>query len=86
MIRIGVETLAKRYYDIDRRSGVDRRKAHKLEYFLQGGAERRSFRERRLSEERRSGWVRVGDWCSVRLESLEAGKGPRRNPDPDEKK
>jgi len=74
----GVEALTQRFSDIDRRSGVDRRKAHKLEYFLNGGVERRSFKERRSSKERREGWVRVSDWCSVRLESLQARKVPKR--------
>lgn len=78
--------MSKRYSDIDRRSGVDRRKAHKLEYFMRGGMERRSFRERRSIKERRMGWVRVSDWCSVRLESLQAGKGPSKISDPYEKK
>lgn len=72
--------MPKRTYDIDRRTGVDRRKSHKLEYFLQGGVERRSFKERRSSEERRSDWVRVGDWCSVRLKSLQSGRGRLKKP------
>jgi hypothetical protein len=74
----GVESVVRRYSDIDRRSGVERRKAHKIEYFLSGGPERRSFKERRSTKERRSHWVRVSEWCSVRLESLEAGKVSRR--------
>jgi hypothetical protein len=74
----GVEALTQRFSDIDRRSGMDRRKAHKLEYFLNGGVERRNFKERRSSKERREGWVRVSDWCSVRLDSLRAGKVPKR--------
>ena len=86
MIRFRVETMTKKTYDIDRRSGVDRRKAHHLEYFLQGGVERRSFKERRSGGERRSGWVKVSDWCSVRQESLEAGKRTKRKLDPQEKK
>jgi hypothetical protein len=36
---------------------VDRRKAHSLDYSLNGGAERRSGKERRSPAERRSGWV-----------------------------
>lgn len=69
---------SRRHYGIDRRFGVDRRKVHKLEYFLQGGLERRSFKERRSGLERRSGWVKVSDWGSVRMESLEEGKGLRK--------
>ena len=31
----------------DRRTGTDRRKSYSIDYFLQGGIERRSWRERR---------------------------------------
>ena len=31
----------------DRRSGKDRRKSYSIDYFLQGGVERRSWKERR---------------------------------------
>jgi hypothetical protein len=75
----GVKAVTERFSDIDRRTGADRRKEHKLEYFLNGGPERRSFKERRSSRERRDGWVRVSDWCSVRLKSLQAGKILKRN-------
>ena len=70
--------MIRRFSDMDRRSGVDRRKAHKLEYFLNGGQERRSFKERRSIKERRHGWVRVSEWASLRLESLQAGKAPKK--------
>ena len=68
--------MIRRSSDMDRRSGVDRRKAHKLDYFLNGGVERRSFKERRSVKERREGWVRVSEWTSLRLESLQVGKTP----------
>ena len=51
--------------NIDRRSGVDRRKVHNLDYFLGGGVERRSWKERRQQEERRADWMRIGEWNSV---------------------
>jgi hypothetical protein len=70
--------LIRRSSDMDRRSGVDRRKAHKLDYFLNGGVERRSFKERRSVKERREGWVRVSEWTSLRLESLQVGKTPNK--------
>ena len=70
--------MTRRFSDMDRRSGLDRRKAHKLEYFLNGGLERRSFKERRSIKERRDGWVRVSEWTSLRFESLQAGKTPRK--------
>jgi hypothetical protein len=69
--------VIQRFSDIDRRSGIDRRKAHKLDYFLNGGVERRKFKEWRSRRERRTHWVRVSEWFSVRLGSLESGKVPR---------
>lgn len=50
---------------IDRRSGEDKRNRYNLDYFTDGGQERRKGRERRQSKERRSGWARVYKWCSV---------------------
>ena len=52
---------------VDRRSGEDKRKRYSLDYFTDGGAERRKGRERRQSGERRSAWARVYKWCSVFL-------------------
>ena len=51
---------------LDRRSENDRRQVYSLDYFLQGGAERRTSVERREQrQERRSGWVNVNGWSSV---------------------
>jgi hypothetical protein len=52
---------------IDRRSGEDKRKLYSLDYFTDGGEERRKGRERRQCGERRSTWARVYKWCSVFL-------------------
>ena len=52
---------------VDRRSGEDKRKRYNLDYFTEGGEERRKGKERRQSDERRSGWARVYKWCSVFL-------------------
>ena len=52
---------------VDRRSGEDKRKRYSLDYFTDGGEERRKGKERRQTEERRSGWARVYKWCSVFL-------------------
>jgi hypothetical protein len=52
---------------IDRRSGEDKRKLYNLDYFTDGGEERRRGRERRQCGERRSTWARVYKWCSVFL-------------------
>jgi hypothetical protein len=50
---------------MDRRSGDDRRQSYRLGYFMNGGIERRSGKERRLMGERRIGWVRATEWSSV---------------------
>ncbi len=50
---------------LDRRGDRDRRQAYSLDYFLNGGTERRTYGDRRVSEERRAGWVRVSKWSSV---------------------
>jgi hypothetical protein len=49
----------------DRRSRKDRRRVHDLDYFLNGGVERRAWKERRSPLERRSEWFRVSKWVSV---------------------
>lgn len=50
---------------MDRRSGEDRRKIHSLEYFKNGGVDRRLESERRTSGERRADCIRVSEWSSV---------------------
>ena len=50
---------------IDRRSGLERRNEHSLDYFLKGGGEKRSWTERRSETERRGDWIRVSEWVSV---------------------
>jgi hypothetical protein len=50
---------------IDRRSGEDRRTVYNLDYFENGGLERRTQAERRQTGERRAGCVRVTEWSSV---------------------
>ena len=52
---------------LDRRSGEDERKLYSLDYFTNGGQERRRHSERRKLDERRNTWIRVNKWCSVRL-------------------
>jgi hypothetical protein len=57
--------LKKRDSDFDRRSANDRRIIHDLDYFITGGPERRSQKERRLKAERRSGWMKISKYSSV---------------------
>ena len=48
----------------DRRCGLDRREAYDLEYFLHGGFERRTYSEKRESNEHRADWVQTSPWSS----------------------
>jgi len=48
----------------ERRSANDKRNGHDQSYFKNGGSERREIIERRHPEERRDGWLRVGQWRS----------------------
>ncbi len=50
---------------VDRRRGEARRRAYDLDYFLNGGSERRRYVDRRWRKEMRSGWVRVTKWSSI---------------------
>jgi hypothetical protein len=50
---------------LDRRSGDDRREAYDLDFFQQGGVERRSGIERRERGERRAQFVNISEWSSV---------------------
>jgi hypothetical protein len=58
--------------DMDRRSGEDRRRAYDLDYFSNGGVERRHWKEQRSNVERRIDWTRVSKWSSVSLKALKA--------------
>jgi hypothetical protein len=62
-------------YPLDRRCGEDRREAYSLDYFLEGGIERRSGNERRHQHERRKAWIRISEWSSVRKDLLGADVG-----------
>jgi hypothetical protein len=55
---------------LDRRSGEDRRDVYLVDYFTTGGTERRTHRERRRTNERRDGCVRVSRWSSVCTEKI----------------
>ena len=62
-----MQTAFMKRSQIDRRSGDDERKLYSLDYFTNGGMERRDQIERRKLAERRGEWVRVRKWYSVRL-------------------
>ena len=65
------DTPKKKRAYFDRRSGQDRRKAYNIDYFQDGGAERRnsSGEERRAEEkERRKDWIKISPWSSLHLE------------------
>ena len=48
----------------ERRTENDNRNGRDKSYFASGGSERRQIIERRHPEERRDGWLRVGQWHS----------------------
>jgi len=50
---------------VDRRTGEDRRIGYDLDYFREGGTERRKVKERRRKGERRDSCIPVSDWSSV---------------------
>jgi len=56
--------------DMDRRSGEDRRREYDLDYFSNGGVERRNWKEQRSNVERRVAWTRVSKWSSMSLKAL----------------
>lgn len=55
----------KRRSGLDRRTGEDRRQVMSLDYFDNGGKERRAYTDRRKTSEMRKGWVRTTEWSSV---------------------
>ncbi len=55
---------------LDQRSGEDRRQVHLLSYFSKGGIENRNAKERRVSNERRKGCIRVTRWSSVCIDAI----------------
>lgn len=55
---------------LDRRSDEDRRESHVMDYFLDGGNERRAFKERRRPGERRKDCIPVTKWTSVCPENV----------------
>ena len=54
----------RRLSGIDRRSVEDRRQIYDVDYFFEGGIERRSWKNRRWQEERRMQWRRISEWAS----------------------
>ena len=66
------EKLKKKRAFFDRRSGQDRRKAYNIDYFLEGGIERRNSAggERRdIEKDRRKDWIKISRWSSLHVEA-----------------
>ncbi len=58
----------------DRRSGQDRRDSYNIDYFLDGGLERRNSLEgerRRKNQDRRREWIKISRWSSLNVEGEE---------------
>ncbi len=53
--------------ETDRRSGEDKRKKSSMSFL--NSSEKRNNRDRRQSDEKRKGWVRVNKWSSIFMES-----------------
>jgi hypothetical protein len=58
----------------ERRCGIERRSRLSPKKFWYKGPEKRLRKDRRLHEERRSGWVRINKWSSVYLSDLKIAK------------
>jgi len=67
-----MNTLERSFFD--RRSGKDRRRKLKLDYFFYRGQDRRDLTNRRTKSERREAWVRVSKWSSVCLRDIKLSK------------
>ena len=50
---------------LDRRNPDDRRQTYDIDYFSEGGSERREGEERRDTKERRKDCIKVSKWSSV---------------------
>ncbi len=67
----------------DRRSGQDRRNSYNLDYFVDGGIERRhSFGIERRDEnkDRRKEWIKISSWSSLHLEEKKPKKTHNEEP------
>ena len=59
---------------VDRRSVTDRRKRLKRGRLFGHKPENRRSLQRRRQGERRSGWIRISKWSSVKLRNLKISK------------
>ncbi|MBI5550636.1 MAG: hypothetical protein HY911_03950 [Desulfobacterales bacterium] len=58
----------------DRRCGKDRRRFPTIKQFLMRAPENRVSDQRRVTEERRNGWVRLTKWSSIDLGKYKISK------------
>ena len=58
----------------ERRSGKDRRRIIQIERFFYKGEDRRVVSDRRMTDERRTGWIRISKWSSAPLKKLKIAK------------
>jgi hypothetical protein len=59
---------------VERRSGRNRRRILQIERFFFKGENRRVQGDRRVADERRTGWIRISKWSSAPLSKLKIGK------------
>jgi len=58
----------------DRRTGKDRRRFPTIKQFLMRAPENRNSDQRRVAQERRTGWVRFSKWSSLDLSKYKISK------------
>ena len=69
---MGNDKPAKKRSLFDRRSGQDRRNTYNIDYFLEGGAERRNSPasgRRAKKKDRRKDWIKISRWSSLYIEN-----------------
>ena len=77
------KSAKKRSY-FDRRSGEDRRSTYNIDYFLEGGTERRNNPtrgRRRKEKDRRKDWIKISQWSSLNIADEEINPGNEEEPE-----
>jgi hypothetical protein len=65
------DTSKKKRSFFDRRSGEDRRSTYNIDYFVEGGVERRAGTaggRRNKENDRRKNWIKISPWSSLNIE------------------
>ncbi len=63
----------------DRRCDNDRRQTYDVNYFENGGCERRKRQDRRMTGETRDGWQRINEFSSIAVGNCPSEQKPIKN-------